>query len=199
MKHKFKPGTVLLYAAGIAFLCLFLIYPLAGVFRKTFYFNDRFSADIFFLTVKSPLVVTALVNSLFVGVLTVVFSLVIALPLAVFAGNYEFPLKRIITGVALVPLVLPPFVGAIGMERMFGRYGPFNFLLGATPSAWFTESGLIMTACLMALHLFPVIFLNTSAALANAAVPEGFCAWIWATDVSEPRGATTGHPHRLGI
>lgn len=164
---KIKPVTLLLYAAGIAFFFFFLLYPLVGVFKKTFFFNDRFSADLFLVSITSPLVVRAMVNSLIVGVLTVLFSFAIALPLAVSVSGYDFPFKRLLTGVTLIPLVLPPFVGAIGMERMFGRYGLFNFLAGTTPSAWFTESGLMMTAVLEALHLFPVIYLNTVASLSN--------------------------------
>jgi len=162
-----KARTAVLITGGVLFFVIFLLSPLAGVFRRAFFFDERFSLDIFFLTLTSPMVVRAILNSLLLGGLTVAFSIALSLPAAVLASAYDFPLKRYLTGVALVPLVLPPFVGAIGMERMFGRYGLFNHVLGATPSNWFAESGLAMAALLMALHLFPVIYLNLVAALSN--------------------------------
>jgi iron(III) transport system permease protein len=74
-------------------------------------------------------------------------------------------------GILLVPLVMPPFVGAIGMKHLFARYGSINLFLMQTgiignPIDWL-GSGFIGVIIMEAMHLYPFLYLNLSAALAN--------------------------------
>ena len=75
----------------------------------------------------------------------------------------------------LVPLILPPFVGAISMKRLLGQFGVLNLILEKTgvidisqtlPPDWL-GSGFWGVVILQSLHLFPILYLNTSAALSN--------------------------------
>ena len=73
-----------------------------------------------------------------------------------------------------VPLVLPPFVGAIGLRQIFGQYGALNALLqyggllGAGHTIdWLAHGRFWGIALVQALNLYPVIYLNAAAALAN--------------------------------
>ena len=45
------------------------------------------------------------------------------------ATRYEFMGKKIVTSLILVPLILPPYVGAIGLRAVLGRFGALNSLL----------------------------------------------------------------------
>ena len=45
------------------------------------------------------------------------------MPLALLARRYDFKGKAVVNGLLLVPLILPPFVGAIGMRQILGRFG----------------------------------------------------------------------------
>jgi iron(III) transport system permease protein len=69
----------------------------------------------------------------------------------------------------LVPLVLPPFVGAIGMQVVLGRYGPLTRLVGGGPLGidWIGKYRALGVVIIEALHLYPVMLLNLQAALAN--------------------------------
>ena len=71
-------------------------------------------------------------------------------------------------------MILPPFVGAIGIKQIFGQYGAFNALiigLGLKPHGWtydwFAANQFWGIAVVEALSLYPIIYLNAVAALAN--------------------------------
>ena len=71
-------------------------------------------------------------------------------------------------------MILPPFVGAIGLRQMFGQYGAFNALLqhlglleqGHTID-WLGGGQFWGVVLVQSLNLYPILFLNLSAALAN--------------------------------
>lgn len=73
------------------------------------------------------------------------------------------------------PLILPPFVGAIGIQQWLGRFGILNHFLGLVgsgvtyphPVDWLGSSGIFGIVVMQSLHLFPILFLNLSTALAN--------------------------------
>ncbi len=89
-----------------------------------------------------------------------------------------------------MPLLLPPLVGAIGIQRMMNREGVVEMLaqkIGITHGAErldLLQWGAPMVAFVAALHLYPLIYLNLSAAWANidssleeAAENMGASAW----------------------
>ncbi len=164
---KLRPADAIFYLLLILFMGAFLIYPVAGVFSHTFFFGGQPTFGLFWLTVSGPVVLGALVNSLGLGLAAVVLTTLIALPLAVFVSSYEFALKRFAAGLVLVPMIMPPFVGAIGIKRIFARYGMLNMLFDLAPFDWFEHTGFWGVALLQALHLFPIMYLNVTAALAN--------------------------------
>ena len=101
-------------------------------------------------------------------------ALVLALPLAWVGDRYEFPFKGWLTTLALAPMVLPPFVGAIGMMTVFGQMGAVNALLhsaGLLPPDqtidWLGKARFGGIVLLNGLHLYPILYLNAAAALAN--------------------------------
>ncbi|MDB5300588.1 MAG: transporter permease, partial [Phycisphaerales bacterium] len=74
-----------------------------------------------------------------------------------------------LSGLLLVPLVLPPFVGAIGIRMLLGRFGPLTTLLGGGPAGidWTGKYRLAGIILIEALGLYPIMLLNLQAALAN--------------------------------
>ena len=84
----------------------------------------------------------------------------------------EFPGKALLSGLLLFPLILPPFVGAVGMKCLFARSGALSTLLmnlGLVdgPVDWLGAFPLLGITVLETLHLFPVLYLNALAAFAN--------------------------------
>jgi len=162
-----KTPTILFYSILVLILGIFLLYPVAGVFSKTFFFGGSFSIGIFRETVSGYLVWSSLIRSVFLGCAAVILTACIAVPLAFFFARYDFPLKKYAAGIVLIPMIMPPFVGAIGIKRIFARYGLVNMLFGTEPFDWFSAAGFWGVAFLQALHLFPIMYLNITAALAN--------------------------------
>jgi iron(III) transport system permease protein len=117
---------------------------------------------------RRPLFREALWNSLVAGVLVVFFGSLIAVPLAYLSVRYDFKGKILVNTLATLPLVIPPFVGAVALQLILGRSGTVNLLL----MRWFDISipfmdGLTGVVLVQTLHFFPYIMLNTAVSLSN--------------------------------
>ena len=159
-------------------LAVFLLYPIGltvrGGFAEDPATGTGWTLRHLRLLGEDPAVVAGFVNALKIAVLTTSICLVIALPLAVLSARYAFPLKKTFNALILVPLILPPFVGAIGMKAVLGREGMLNSLLGTDfdvlggrMEILGFDSRLLVIAFVEALHLYPIIYLNATASLAN--------------------------------
>lgn len=163
------PGTVLFLVVLLAFFGAFLMYPLGYVFSNAFFPGGRFSLSFFKLIAGRAEV---LLNSLRLGLVTTAATTLIGLPLAFLMARYSFRGKGLLGGLLLVPMVLPPFVGAIGMRQLFARFGAVNLALLklgliSEPVDWFGKGGFLGVVVLEVLHLYPIMYLNMAAALAN--------------------------------
>lgn len=108
----------------------------------------------------------ALVNTLAAGLAAILFGSLVALPLALLVARYDFPGRALVQTLAVLPLVIPPFVGAVAFQQILGRSGTVNLLLLETfgVSVPFME-GLTGVILVQTLHYFPFILLNTASAL----------------------------------
>jgi iron(III) transport system permease protein len=151
------------------FLLLFLVVPVITVIYVAFTNSDgslTFShfGSFFGLTLMRE----AFYNSLYVGGMSVLMASIIALPLAYFTMRFQFRGAVLIQTLGVLPLIMPPFVGAAAMQLLFGRSGSVNLILNDTFG--FTipfMDGLNGVIFVEALHYFPFILLNLTAALAN--------------------------------
>lgn len=161
-------------AAGLyAFFAVFLIWPLAQIVRTGFVDPRTGTLTLRYLGLifQDPTLVRGLVNATLVAVAVTVATAAVSLPLALISVRYDFPGRNLLTGLLLLPLVLPPFVGALGMRLVLGRYGPLTHLLGAASGLgidWlgghFRLTGIVLVE---SLGLYPIMLLNLQAALAN--------------------------------
>jgi iron(III) transport system permease protein len=151
------------------FLLAFMVVPLLRVIQVAFtapegglsfvHFGDFF---------RTALLLEAFWNSIYVGAMTVAVASLIAVPLATILARFRFRGAALIHTLGVVPLVMPPFVGAVAMQLIYGRNGSINLLL----MDWFGfripfMEGLNGVIFVEALHYFPFILLNLSASLAN--------------------------------
>jgi iron(III) transport system permease protein len=167
------PLAVLLLTA--AFMACFLVWPVCVTVKEAFIqpgggFTLAFVGEIF----RNPLYVEGLVNSLKMAIGTTAGSLILALPLAVLATRFDFRGKAVLTSLLLVPLILPPFVGVIGVKQILGQHGALNSLLmhlgmmdATRPVDWLGSARLPGVIIMNSLHLYPILYLNITAALSN--------------------------------
>ena len=154
----------------LALLSLFLLYPIAltvrGGFAADVATGKGWTLDHLVLIFKDPTRISGIVNAFKIAVATTFFCIVISLPLAVLSARFTFPGKKILNASILVPLILPPFVGAIGIRALLGREGALNALLGTDWDVLGAAKFWGVVAVLV-LHLYPIIYLNATASLAN--------------------------------
>ena len=164
-------------AAGVVALGLvaLLIVPILLAIGSGFVLEG--SASLYWLrrVVTNRALMDQLGNGLLLATVTTAVSMLLAVPLAVIRARCRFPGMGVLGLGVLVPLILPPFVGAISMRRLLGQFGVFNLILikvglidpaRALPPDWL-GSGFAGVVILQSLHLFPILYLNASAALAN--------------------------------
>lgn len=166
----------------VLFFGLFLVYPLYFLLKGAFTVetlvqnqaHTRFGLDYFFIIFENPFYRECFTNSFFIATISTVFCLLISIPLAHLFLRYQFFGKNFFSLLLLIPLILPPFVGAIGLKQFFSRFGSLNLILGhwglidfQNPPDWFGSGGFIGIILLQVLHLYPILYLSLQASLAN--------------------------------
>jgi iron(III) transport system permease protein len=169
-----KTAATLLYGLTLAFFGAFLFWPIWQVLQGGFFDADGFTLAYVVEVFRNPIYLEGLRNAFGVATFTTLLGLLIALPLAYMADRYEFPLKRLFMGAALLPIMLPPFVGAIGVKQIFGQFGAFNALLiqlglssPETAIDWLGRGQFWGVVVVSAFSLYPILYLNAVASLAN--------------------------------
>ncbi|MEQ9560147.1 MAG: iron ABC transporter permease [Rhodospirillales bacterium] len=167
-RSHWGPGAVALSLA--LFLIVFLVIPVAKVIYVAFQdpntgaltlinFVDFFNTSLF---------QESFFNSFYVASMSVVLASVFALPLAYFTTRFNFGGSILIQTLGVIPLIMPPFVGAVAMVLLFGQNGSINLLLdeylGFTIPFMEGLNGVIFVE---SVHYFPFILINLSAALNN--------------------------------
>ena len=150
------------------FLLLFLVVPTAMVIYVAFTEKGTgvFTLVNFADFLATDLLMQSFWNSIWVASMTVVLASVFALPLAAITTLFRFRGAVLIQTLGIVPLIMPPFAGAVAMQLLFGRNGTVNLLL----DDWFgfkipLMEGLNGVIFVQAIHYFPFILVNLSTAL----------------------------------
>jgi len=165
----------IVFALTAVFFAAFFLWPIMQILKGGFIDADgRFTLDYVGALAADPIYRAGIGNSLLLACATTALTFAIALPLAFISDRFVFPGKGLLGSVVLIPMILPPFVGAIGIKQIFGQYGALNALLielGLRPAGWthdwFATSPFWGIAAVNALSLYPIIYLNAVAALAN--------------------------------
>ena len=164
-----------IFAVTACFFAAFFLWPIIQILKGGFIDADgKFTLAYLGVLLVDPVYLGGLKNSFFLACATTTLALCIALPLAFISDRFLFPGKAFLGSLILIPMILPPFVGAIGIKQIFGQYGALNSLiieLGLRPEGWtfdwFAANQFWGVAVIQALSLYPIIYLNAVAALAN--------------------------------
>ena len=163
-------NTTIVAVSICGFLLLFLLIPVLQVIYVAF--QDPATGSLTLLNFMdffaSSLFRESFYNSLYVATMSVVLASIIALPLAYFTSRFNFSGSTLIQTLGIIPLIMPPFVGAVAMKLLFGENGSVNLLL----DEWFGINipfmeGLNGVILVQSIHYFPFILINLSAALNN--------------------------------
>lgn len=149
--------------------CCFFALPVARVFVTAFLDSDNsLTLGHFSAFFSQDLMRESFMNSLYVAVMSALFAALIAVPLAYFTVRFDFRGALLIQTLGVLPLIMPPFVGAVALQLIFGRSGTLNLLLndafGFTLPIMEGLNGVIFVE---SIHYFPFILMNLTVALRN--------------------------------
>jgi iron(III) transport system permease protein len=152
---------------GFVIVLLFLVYPLADVFRYSFTDKETgalsFANWVEFFSKKYYL--RAFGHSMAVALATTGFSLVFGIPLAFFTTRYRIRGSAVLNTLAVLALLSPPFIGAYSWVTMLGRNGFLRVALasiGLKLPPIYGPAGIVLAD---SLQYYPFISLMTAGAL----------------------------------
>ena len=151
----------------IAFLTLFILYPLAILLVDSFVGDGGFSFSVFQRIFAMPNFTKSITNTLKVGFLVGILSTVVGLLFAyvevyVKVGKVVGGLFKV---VSMLPVVSPPFVLSLSMIMLFGKAGLITrFLLGIYDNSVYGFWGIVVV---QSLTFFPVCYMMLKGLLKN--------------------------------
>ncbi len=157
-------GTIVVL---IAFLTLFILYPLAILLVDSFYGGEGFTLATFRKIMAMPTFRRAISNTLKVGFLVGLLSTVVGLLFAYVEVYVK--VGRVVGGlfkvVSMLPVVSPPFVLSLSMIMLFGKAGLITrFLLGIYDNSVYGFWGIVIV---QTLTFFPVCYMMLKGLLKN--------------------------------
>ena len=169
---RIKSVNTLFLIFLFGFFAVFMIYPLLYILVNAFYVDGHFTFTFFWLMLQDPQIWSVILNSINLGLMVTLATTLLSIPLALIMVRTKFPGQGLLNGLLLVPMILPPFVGAVGMRQMFARFGSINLMLmqlGVThqPVDFFGKGDILGVLIIEILHLYPIMYLNVAAALSN--------------------------------
>lgn len=97
-------------------MAAFFIIPFIALVWRAVTLEGSAAAD-------GPSIASAITISLGTTAVTVVLIVILGTPLAYFLARYQFPLKRLLTVIIELPIVMPPVVAGLALLSAFGRRG----------------------------------------------------------------------------
>jgi iron(III) transport system permease protein len=159
----------LVMGAAALSLIVLVVLPLVFLLVGSLKGEHGLSFDHFSEVLTGRLYVTALKNSLILGALTSLFSLIIGLALAWAVSRTNVPCKPLLQATATLSYLSPPFLTAIAFTYLFSpNAGLINVLMrDVFGLPWltfniFSMSGLVLVTVM---HTFPFVYLLASSAL----------------------------------
>ena len=178
----------------IAFLTLFILYPLAILLVDSFITESGPSLDVFSRVLAMPSFTKAITNTLAVGFLVSIVSALVGLLFAYVEVYVQLKTKfmgGLFQVVSMLPVVSPPFVLSLSIIMLFGKSGLITrYLLGIYDNSVYGFWGIFVV---QTLTFFPVCYMmlkgllkNIDPSLEEAARDMGASRWKVFTSVTLP-------------
>ncbi len=154
-----------------------VIYPNLHVLVASLQLDGSWSLANYRAALSQSVVLEAILSSVGISVLTVLFCALVGVPLAFLFERYTFPARGVFATLAALPLVLPPLVGTVAFIFLCGESGILAHLvqsvLGLERPPWSLRG---WTALLLfhTYTMYPFFYVLTGAGLSriDAALAE---------------------------
>ena len=166
-RRGFDPWTLVL-AGAWTLVFLLLLYPLSSILRASLVGPDGTIGLANYAEVLGhPAYRRIIANTILVGFGGMAGALVLGLTLAVLTTRFRIRGRAIVTTLAVIALISPPFIGAYAWIILFGANGAirrFVVDLGIAMPPIYGTTGVILV---FAFKFFPHVYLITAGALGN--------------------------------
>jgi len=123
--------TGVIMALLLAILALFLLYPVVDICRLSFFKDGVFTIQNYVDYFSNPRIFRSFYNSMFVSVITMVITTVLAFFFAYGLTRTTMPAKGLFFTISTLPLIAPTIIQALALILLFGRNGLITrYLLG---------------------------------------------------------------------
>jgi len=153
---------------AVAFLTLlslfvFVLYPILSVAVQSLKTDAGYSFGVYGEVAKSAYLRRAFYNSLMMSVLTALAGTLIGFAFAFAVTRANVPFKKFFNIIAVIPIVSPPFIGALAIIMLFGNNGLITWnLLRINNFPIYGFNGLFLA---QVVTFFPVAYLTMKGVL----------------------------------
>jgi iron(III) transport system permease protein len=175
------PALWLLAAGVVASLVWLVLYPNLFVLGDSVLDQGHLTSAHYLRFLGSAAEREALWNSVWISLASVILSGLVGVPLAFLFARREFPGRRVLGGLAAMPVLLPPLVGTISFLFLYGESGfltrAVQVALGMAQPPWKLD-GAWAVLLVHAYTMYVYFYLFTTAGLArmDAAYAEAAAA-----------------------
>ena len=176
------PVLLLFILAIFSSLIIFIVYPLGKVIAASVFSKGQFSFNILKEVISNWYFRQGFYNSILMGVLTSLLGTGIGFLFAFTLARTDIPLKKVFHLIAIIPIISPPFIGAMAIIMLFGNNGLItSTLLGIRNFKIYGFRGLLFA---QVITFFPVAYItlrgvleSISPTLEDAAFDLGGSRW----------------------
>ncbi|MEO4053703.1 iron ABC transporter permease [Solibacillus sp. CAU 1738] len=149
-------------------LLAYVVYPFYTTFVQSFAGNNKLANYQKFFSLKSTANLEALWNSLYISVISVITCAIVGVAMAFLLERYNFPGRRLLSVLVLIPMALPPLVGVLSFTFLYGESGIFPralqhlFQLDSVP---FSLKGVWGVIVVHTFTMYTYFYLTASAAI----------------------------------
>lgn len=149
-------------------LLAYVIYPFYTTFVQSFASDNQLANYQKFFSLQSTANIEALWNSLYISVISVITCAIVGVAMAFLLERYEFPGRKLLSILVLVPMALPPLVGVLSFTFLYGESGIFPrlfqqlFHLNEVP---FSLKGIVGVIVVHTFTMYTYFYLTASAAI----------------------------------
>ena len=123
-----RPWALLLAIPPLAFLGLFFLWPVANILALGIAPDGQLAPGSIVETWRQPFVLDTLLFTLALAGLSTLLTLLLGMPAAWVFARFEFPAKRVLRALTVVPFVLPTVVVGSAFLALLGPRSPLNAL-----------------------------------------------------------------------
>jgi iron(III) transport system permease protein len=152
------PLLAIVVLVVLASLLVFIVYPLASVVLAALRPEGKWTLGVFKEIAGNAYFRQGFRNSLMMGTLTALVGTGIGFLFAFAVTRANVPLKRFLHAIAIIPIISPPFIGALAIIMLFGNNGFITWhLLRIQNFPIYGFTGLMIA---QAVTFFPVAYLT---------------------------------------